>query len=168
MDTFLRAAEAADDEVLKQKTIDVNKLVLPTSYTLLEKKYGTSVKAKSQGRKSYPDENENLLSESTIERESLSYRETLEVIVDIPWESLERVSGQTNLKRFIKLPMVLNVLAAALLASLGLVIAKVLSEIAHAGEMMDQLPEWIIGLVIVLIVMPTMQLKLVQAMMYYQ
>ena len=92
LDTFLRAAEAADDEILKQKTIDVNKLVLPTSYTLLEKKYGTSVKGKSQ-RNSRDQENDTLLDEDKTYRESLSYRETLEVIVDIPWESLERVSG---------------------------------------------------------------------------
>ena len=64
--------------------------------------------------------------------------------------------------------MVLNVLSAALLASLGLVVAKILGEVYRDGELEECMVEWIIGLIVVLIVMPTMQVKLVQAMMYYQ
>ena len=38
------------------------------------------------------DEKEKLLTEGSIERESISYREMLEVIVDLPWSELMRVS----------------------------------------------------------------------------
>ena len=63
--------------------------------------------------------------------------------------------------------MVINVLAAAMIASLGLTTCKILGEVVTQGEIQESMTESIIAVLLVCIVMPSMQFKLVQAMMYY-
>jgi hypothetical protein len=169
LDRFLIKAEQADDQELKKEHPDIKNLVLPTSYLILDKQNSNKGQEKEEIKEvTAGDEKEMLLSEGAIERDSMSYREMLEVIVDLPWSDLERVSpDQTNLKRFIKLPMVINVLAAAMIASLGLTTCKILGEVVTQGEIQESMTESIVAVLLVCIVMPSMQFKLIQAMMYY-
>ena len=130
LDFFLVKAEQADDEILKQENPDINLLVLPTSYKILEESLKRKTRGTVTNKSIENEETEGLLKKNPTDRESLSYRELIEVIVDIPWEAMLRVSpNQSTLKTFIKLPMVLNLLSASFISSLATVVIKVLMEV---------------------------------------
>ena len=66
--------------------------------------------------------------------EKLPFRKVIEVLVDIPYETLERVSPESlTLKTYVKAPMVLSALASALCGSIYIVTIKLVGEMIANG-----------------------------------
>ena len=73
--------------------------------------------------------------------ERLPFRKVIEVLVDIPYETLERASPQSKLlKTYIKVPMVLSALTSALFGSLYVVTIKLVGEMLANGQLKEDWP----------------------------
>ena len=88
--------------------------------------------------------------------------------MDIPWETLQRVSPQSmGLKRFVKVPMIISAMSAALLGSLYVVSMKLIGELIVLGLFKE---DW--EFIIVLFLISTMfgilcVYKFTQCQMFY-
>jgi hypothetical protein len=101
--------------------------------------------------------------------EKLPFRKVIEVLVDIPYETLERVSPESRLlKEYIKVPMVLSALTAALFASLYTVTIKLTGQIIASGGFKEDWAWCLIILSISVMFGLLSVYKLTQCQMFYQ
>ena len=67
--------------------------------------------------------------------DNLPFRQVVEILVDIPYETLQKISPQSiRAKFFVKVPMVFTAMSAALLGSLYVVSVKLIGELCVLGQ----------------------------------